>query len=211
LQADAFMHVPDKPGKKENRKANFFPVFSFFLLVALFSSVLFYSVSFASAADGEEELQIILINGDDVYIRSGQYHTFLQDYQLYVKGADIDGKRIWLELRREGISLQDGIATEGSQFVYSQNSTEVLNLTVSTVYEGADGVLVKFSPVYQYLNPKLPMPQTQDESNNSSENASSEFPELETQAEGFDMPIFLLGLGTVLLVTSLFAGKMRRK
>ncbi len=212
MQADAFMHVQDKSGKKENTKANFFSAFSFFLLVALFSSVLFYSMSFALAADSEEELQIILINGDDIYIRSGQCHTFLQDYQLYVKGADIDGKRIWLELRREGISLQDGIATEGSQFVYTQNSTEVFNLTVSTIYEGADGVLVKFSPVYQYLNPKLPMPQTQNgSSNNYSENTSSEFPELENQAEGFSMPIFLLSLGAVLLVTSLFAGKMKRK
>ncbi len=135
-------------------------------------------------------------------MRSGDYHNFSQDYQLYVKGADSDGKRVWLELRREGVSLKDDIATEGSQFVYSHDSTEIFNLTVSTIYTGADGVLVRFSPVYQYLDPELPMPQTSNGSlPNSSDNKPSETHGLETQAEGFNVPLFLLGLGAVLLVT----------
>lgn len=206
------MRVPSKPGKEENKETNLLSVFSFFLLASLLFSVLFYSMSPTLAADGEEDLSIVLIDGDEIYVRSGGYHTFLQDYQLYVKSADPDGKRIWLELRREGISLQDAIATEGSQFVYSKNSTEVLNLTVSTIYSGADGVLVRFSPVYQYLDPKLPMPQTPDGSlTNFSGNNSSESLEAENQAEGFDMPLFLLGLGAMLLVTGFFAGKGKRK
>ncbi|HWQ44103.1 MAG TPA: S-layer protein domain-containing protein [Methanosarcina barkeri] len=206
------MHVPDKHGRKEDKEINLIPVFSFFLLISLFFSVVFYSMSPALAADNNEKLSIVLINGEEIYVRSGNFNTLLQDYQLYVKGTDTEGKRVWIELSRKGVPLQDAIVTEGSQFVYLQNSTEVLNLTVDTVYIGADGVLVRFSPVYQYLDPRLPMPQTPIESiTNSSNNSSSDFPGLETQAEGFDMPLFLLVLGTVLLVTGFFAGKAKKK
>ena len=206
------MHVQDKHGRKEDKETNLIPVFSFFLLISLFFSVVFYSMSPALAADNKEKLSIVLINGEEIYVRSGNSNTFLQDYQLYVKGTDTEGKRVWIELSRKGVPLQDAIVTEGSQFVYLQNSTEVLNLTVNTVYAGADGVLVRFSPVYQYLDPGLPMPETPIQSiTNSSNNSSSDSPGLETQAEGFDMPFFLLVLGTVLLVTGFFAGKGKKK
>lgn len=206
------MHVPDKHGRKED-KETIIPVFSFFLLISLLFSVVFYSMSPALAADNNEKLSIVLINGEEIYVRSGNSNTFLQDYQLYVKGTDTEGKRVWIELSRKGVPLQDAIVTEGSQFVYLQNSTEVLNLTVNTVYAGADGVLVRFSPVYQYLDPELPMPQTTpiESITNSSNNNSSDSSGLETQAEGFDMPLFLLVLGTVLLVTGFFAGKAKKK
>ena len=47
----------------------------------------------ALATGSGEKLSIVLINGDKIYVRSGSYHTFLQDYQLYVKGTDTEGKR----------------------------------------------------------------------------------------------------------------------
>jgi hypothetical protein len=205
------MRAQNKPERKNNKETNFPPIFSFFLIALLISSVLFYSISPALATDGAEKLSIILIDGGEIYVRSGYYHNFSQDYQLYVKGADNDGKRIWLELSREGVSLKDDVVTEGSQFVYSRNSTEILNLTVSTIYAGADGVLVKFSPVYQHLDPKLPMPQTPNVSPNSSDNGLSESEGSETQAGGFNVSLFLLGLGAMLLVTGFFAGKRKRR
>lgn len=206
------MRVPDKPGKIEDKETNFVSIFSFFLLISLCSSIVLYSVSPALAAENKEKLSIVLIDGGEVYIRSGNSHSFLQDYLLHVKGTDTEGKRIWIELSRKGVPLQHAIVTEGSQFSYSNNSTEILNLTVSRIYEGADGVLVKFSPVYQYLDPKLPMPQTPSESlTNASDNISFNHSELETQAKGFDIPLFLLGLGTVFLLTSFFAGKGKKK
>jgi len=218
------MRVPDEKRRKEIKGINLVSIFSFFLLISLCFSV-FYSITpVLAAADNEikfsiipadkSSLSIIAINGEEIYIRSGYSHDFLQDYQLYVKGADTEGKRVWIELSRNGVPLQDDIVTEGSQFVYSHNSTEILNLTVDTIYEGADGVLVKFSPVYQYIDPRLPVPQTPTESiDNSSNNntSSSADPELETQAEGFDMPLFLLGMGAMILVTGFFAGKVKRK
>jgi hypothetical protein len=211
------MRVPDKQGRKEVKKTNYVSVFSFFLLISLCSSVIFHSMS-PALADDKESLPIILVDGDEIYIQSGSSHTFLQDYQLYIEGyqLSIKGKdtkiRIWIELSRKGVPLKDAIVTEGSQFVYSQNSTEILNLTVSMIYEGSDGVLVKFSPVYQYLDSRLPMPQTPAESiANASYNISSINPELETQAEGFDTPLIFLGLGTVFLATGFFAGKRKKR
>lgn len=205
------MRAPSKPGRKRDKETNIPPIFSFFLIVSLFFSVLFYTISPALATDEGKKLSIVLIDGDEIYVRSGYSHTFSQDYQLYVKGADNDGKRIWLELRREGTPLKDDIVTEGSRFVYSRNSSEILNLTVSTIYAGADGVLVKFSPVYQYLDPKLPMPQTTDGIlPNYSDDTSLESQGSETQAGGFNVSLFFLGLGAMLLFTGFFAGKGKR-
>jgi hypothetical protein len=164
------------------------------------------------SANEEKKLSIILIDGGEVYVRSGSYHNFSQGYQLYVKGTDTDGKRIWLELCREGTTLKDDIVTEGSQFVYSRNSTEILNLTVSTIYAGADGVLVRFSPVYQHLDPKLPKPQTSNGSapGSSSDDENFQYKDPGTQAGGFNTPLLLLSLGALLLVTGLFVGKGHR-
>lgn len=205
------MRAPNKPRRKRSQEPSLFPAFSLFLIASLFFSALFYSMSPVSANE-EKKLSIILIDGGEVYVRSGSYYNFPQGYQLYVKGTDTDGKRIWLELCREGTTLKDDIVTEGSQFVYSRNSTEILNLTVSTIYAGADGVLVRFSPVYQQLDPKLPKPQTSNgsipDSPSDNENIQSEDPRI--QAGGFNMPLLLLSLGALLLVTGLFAGKGHR-
>ncbi|WP_440945862.1 S-layer protein domain-containing protein [Methanosarcina sp. T3] len=154
----------------------------------------------------------MLIDGDEIYVRSGNYHGFLQDYRIYVKGADTEGSRIWIELSREGVFLEDAIVGEGGTFVYSNNSTEIFNLTVDTIYAGTDGVLVRFSPVYQYLNPRLPMPQNPETPPaNSSENNSSVSPVPEHQVKGFDMPLFLLSIGVVFLVTGFFAERYKKK
>ncbi|MPM99325.1 hypothetical protein SDC9_146516 [bioreactor metagenome] len=144
-------------------------------------------------------------------MRSGNYYTLLQDYQIHVKGASSEGNRVWIELKRGDTSLEDAIIGKGETFTYSNNSTEILNLTVETIYGGADGVLVKFSPVYQYLDPKLPKPQSEIASpENSSGNNSSISPLIENQAEGFDMPVLLLSVGAVFLMTGIFAGIYRK-
>lgn len=191
---------------------NFLPALFFSATVLFLFSIIVSCVVFPAAGADDEKLSIILIDGDEVYVRSGNGHTFLQDYQVYVKGANSEGNRVWIELRRNDVSLKDTIVGEGDTFVYSNNSTEILNLTVGTIYGGANGVLVKFSPVYQYLDPKLPMPHTPVISpDNSSDNNSSVPPVFENQAKGFDMPIFLLSIGAVLLITGVFTGLYKKK
>ena len=212
MQVDAFMRVPNKHGRKSRKETTLLPALFFSFLVFFFFSVLLCAVLPVPAGADEEKLSIILIDGEEIYVRSGNYYTFLQDYQIYVKGADTEGSRVWIELRREELFLEDAIISEGSTFVYSNNSTEILNLTVDTIYSGANGVLVRFYPVYQYLDPKLPMPQTSGTVPvNNSNNNSSTPPVFENQAEGFDMPLFLLSIGAVFLITSFFAARYKKK
>jgi hypothetical protein len=205
------MRAPNKPQREKDKEKHLFPSFSIFLISLLVLTVFFFSITPALANNNEKRLSIVLIDGDEVYVRSGYYYNFSQDYQLYVKGADGDGKRVWLELRREGLSLKDDIATEGSKFVYSHNSTEVLNLTVKTIYVGADGVLIRFSPVYQYLDPIFPIPQKSNLSLPIPTNTEPiETHGLETKTEGFTVPLFLLGLSSVTLFIGFFRkGKKR--
>lgn len=180
-------------------------------VIFIFSILIACAVSpTAGASNGR--LSIILIDGDEIYVRSGDYYSLLQDYQLHVKGANSEGNRVWIELCRDDTSIEDAIVGEGDTFIYSNNSTEILNLTVEKIYGGADGVLVKFSPVYQYLNPRLPMPQTPVTTpDNNSNNNSSPPPVFENQAKGFDMPILLLSMGAVLLISGIFAGIYKKK
>jgi len=206
------MRVPNKHGRKSRTETTLLPALFLSLLVFFFFSVLFCAVLPASAGADEGKLSLILIDGDEIYVRSGNYHTFLQDYQIYVKGADTEGSKVWIELRRNDVFLEDAIVREGGTFAYSNNSSEILNLTVDTIYAGADGVLVRFSPVYQYLDPKLPMPQKPDTSPaNNSDNNSSAPNVLENQAKGFDLPLFLLSIGAVFLGTGFFAGMYKKK
>ncbi len=180
-------------------------------VIFIFSILIACAVSpTAGASNGR--LSIILIDGDEIYVRSGDYYSLLQDYQLHVKGANSEGNRVWIELCRDDTSIEDAIVGEGDTFIYSNNSTEILNLTVEKIYGGADGVLVKFSPVYQYLNPRLPMTQAPVTTpDNNSNNNSSPPPVFENQAKGFDMPILLLSMGAVLLVSGIFAGIYKKK
>jgi len=196
----------------EKSGMQFFPVFLFSLLILLFFLIhICYAASPAAAAvNKEDRLSIILIDGEDLYVRSGDSHTFYQSYELYVKGADADASRVWLELRREGVSLEDTIATEGTSLVYSRNSTVFLNITVDTIYVGTDGALVRFSPVYQYLDPKYPRPQTPTSPlPESSENNSSLPSGPEYQAKGFNASFFFLILGSLLFFIGIFAGRTK--
>ncbi|MDI9394036.1 MAG: S-layer protein domain-containing protein [Euryarchaeota archaeon] len=212
LQVDAFMRVPNKYGKKNRKKINFLPTLFFSATTFFLFSIIVSCAVFPAAGADDKKLSIILIDGDEIYVRSGNYYTFLQDYQLHVKGANSEGSRVWIELRRNNVSLEDAIVSEGDTFVYSNNSNEILNITVETIYGGANGALVKFSPVYQYLNPKLPKPQTPATSPSNSSNNNSSAPHIfENRAEGFDQPIFFLSIGAVLLITVIFVGIYRKK
>ncbi|AGF97248.1 Hypothetical protein MmTuc01_1909 [Methanosarcina mazei Tuc01] len=202
------MRVPNKCEKK----MKFISALFFSIPVIFIFSILIACAVSPTAGASNGRLSIILIDGDEIYVRSGDYYSLLQDYQLHVKGANSEGNRVWIELCRDDTSIEDAIVGEGDTFIYSNNSTEILNLTVEKIYGGADGVLVKFSPVYQYLNPRLPMPQAPVTTpDNNSNNNSSPPPVFENQAKGFDMPILLLSMGAVLLVSGIFAGIYKKK
>ena len=164
-----------------------------------------------NASNKTTSLSIVVLNGEDLYVHSGGYHTFYQGYRLHVKGTSTEGKRVWLELSLGDETLKDLIATEGSCFVYTKNS-EILNLTVDTIYAGTEGVLVRFSPVYQYLDPQLPRPVEREDPKLIFPLDPSQPLEFENnRKEGFSSSLSLIVFLIAVLLMGLFTGINRKK
>jgi hypothetical protein len=115
-----------------------------------------------AAAEGQEVLE----NGSAAYIRTGEYREFAQNYSLTVKYVNSDSKRVWVSLEQNGESVSDSIIGEGEACVYTRESGEIFNITLSKVYFGSEEELVMFSPVYQYVDPLLPLTYAPDSSTN---------------------------------------------
>lgn len=233
------MHVRNNFEKKESSlKGSYTPSHAFFSLLLL--SVLFLLIlpSPAASAPLSSETRdpltthfsaaaqdftpknaskatitrIVVLDGEDLYVQSGDYHTFYQGYRLHVKGASTEGKRVWLELSLGNESLEDLIVTEGGGLVYTKNSNEILNLTVDTIYTGTDGVLVRFSPVYQYLDSQLPRPVESEDSKPMYPLDPSQPLESENnRTEEFDSSLSLIVFLVAVLLMGLFTGISRKK
>ena len=108
----------------------------------------------------------VLMDGKGIFIETKGEWQFSQGYLFVVKDVGDDGN-VWVELLLDDVALKDEILDEGSVFIYSHNSKEILNITLDAVYYGPDGELITFIPVYQYLDPSLPAPVLED-SNSSS-------------------------------------------
>lgn len=121
----------------------------------------------------------VLMDGESIFLTTGEAWAFDQGYVLTVKSVNQGTNEVWLELSLEGRILREGIFRERDTLVYSHD-TEILNITLDTVYSSPSGELVTFTPVYQYLDPQLPAPEVrdgqeeQDGSNGSQTNGSND-------------------------------------
>lgn len=128
----------------------------------------------------------VLINGTGIFLTTGDSWEFYQGYSLNVISVNQDQKQVWVKLLHNDELLQDDILSEGELFVYSKSS-EILNITVGTIYISPGGELITFKPVYQYLDDDYPEPEikettddpVQEEDQNSSVTPSS------TRTDGF--------------------------
>lgn len=103
----------------------------------------------------------ILMDGESIFLTTGESWTFDQGYVLKVKSVNQGTNEAWLELSLEEGVLREGIFREKETLVYSRD-TEILNITLDTIYSSPSGELVTFTPVYQYLDPQLPAPEISD-------------------------------------------------
>jgi hypothetical protein len=110
-------------------------------------------------ASGSQEN--ILMNGTGIYLTTGESWTFDQGYALTVKSVNPGTNEAWLELSLNGNVVKEGILREKDSLVYSRDR-EILNVTLDTIYSSPSGELVTFTPVYQYLDPQLPAPETNE-------------------------------------------------
>ncbi|WP_288067598.1 S-layer protein domain-containing protein [Methanolobus sp.] len=135
-------------------------------------------INAALGMDGDADT--VLINGTGIFLTTGDSWDFYQGYSLNVKSVNQDQKQVWVKLLHDGELLQDDILSEGDIFVYSKN-TEIMNITVDTIYISPGGELITFKPIYQYLDEEYPEPEleetmdnsTQEEEQNSTVNPSS--------------------------------------
>lgn len=110
----------------------------------------------------------VLINGTGIFLTTGDSWDFYQNYSLHVMSVNQDNKQVWVKLYHDGDLLKDGILGEGEVIVFSKN-TEILNITVDTIYISPGGELITFKPVYQYLDDEYPEPEIEETAGNSSQ------------------------------------------
>ena len=98
-----------------------------------------------------------LINGTGIFLGSGESWDFYQGYSITIKSVNLESRQAWIKLSLNDELIQENILSEGKSFNYSHKS-EILNLTLDTIYSNPGGELVTFKPVYQYRDPNLPDP-----------------------------------------------------
>jgi hypothetical protein len=163
--------------------------FAFFLLLFLISFSVSSSaepLSINAALGMDMDSDTILVNGTGIFLTKGDSWDFYQGYSLNVKSVNLDQKQVWVKLLHDGELLQDDILSEGDIFVYSK-STEVLNITVDTIYISPGGELITFKPVYQYMDEDYPEPEIEETTNNSVQEDDQNLTETpsEVQTGGF--------------------------
>ncbi|WP_406657940.1 hypothetical protein V7O62_05110 [Methanolobus sp. ZRKC2] len=138
----------------------------------------------------------MLLNGTGIFLATGEAWTFDQGYQLEVKSVNPADNRAWVQLSLNEDILHEGIMGESETLIYSHNS-EILNITLDTIYSSPAGELVTFKPVYQYLDPELPEP----ESNEITENEQPE--ENTTDIQENENSPSIPGFGVLLALTAI--------
>ena len=83
----------------------------------------------------------------------GENLTFDEGFVLTLLEADFDGQEAWLSLSKDGIEINNSVVSNGSNYVYeidlgAADNTEVLNLTVESVFAGMNNTsLVKINNI----------------------------------------------------------------
>ncbi|KXS45013.1 MAG: hypothetical protein AWU59_87 [Methanolobus sp. T82-4] len=157
--------------------------------------VLFLLSSIPAVTCAEDEL---LLNGTGIFLTTGESWSFDQGYQLRVKSVNPANDRVWVELSLNGEILHEGILGEGESLVYSHNR-EILNITMDTIYTSPSGELVTFKPVYQYLDPALPEPEVNEdtEDNQSQDDMAGD----QSEDNSRSIPGFGIMIASIVLTT----------
>jgi hypothetical protein len=103
----------------------------------------------------------ILLNGTSIYLASGDSYGLYQGYVLSVKSVSGDGS-VWLQLTENDKIIKSEIVAR-DYFIYNKSNRIILAVKVNTIYYGSsDQTLVSLFPVYQYVDPDLPVPDITD-------------------------------------------------
>lgn len=118
----------------------------------LFLFFLFFFFAFTGSGTGD-----ILLNGTSIYLATGGSYGLYQGYVLTVKSVSGDGS-VWLQLTENDKIVKSEIVA-GDYFIYNKSNRTILSIKVDNIYYGAsEQTLVSLFPVYQYVDPDLPLP-----------------------------------------------------
>ncbi len=118
----------------------------------LFLFFLFFFFAFTGSGESD-----ILLNGTGIYLASGDSYGLYQGYVLSVKSVSSDGS-VWLQLTENDKIVKSEIVAR-DYFIYNKSNRTILSLKVDNIYYGAsEQTLVSLFPVYQYIDPDLPVP-----------------------------------------------------
>jgi hypothetical protein len=99
----------------------------------------------------------ILLNGTGIYLASGDSYGLYQGYVLSVKSVSSDGS-VWLQLTENDTIVKSEIVAK-DYFIYNKSNRTILSLKVDNIYfSSSEQTLVSLFPVYQYIDPGLPVP-----------------------------------------------------
>lgn len=122
--------------------------------VALFC---FFVISLCCVSPITFAEETVLEDGSSINVRTGHTKQLQQNYSLTVKYVNLDNKRVWISLKRNGESVKDDILGENETLDYARGNYTILNITLKRIYYGSVGELVTFEPVFQYADPELPL------------------------------------------------------
>ncbi|MCL7415661.1 MAG: PGF-CTERM sorting domain-containing protein, partial [ANME-2 cluster archaeon] len=93
-------------------------------------------------------------NSDDYLLRVGDSLTLAEGWEIKALEIDVDGKKAWLSLTKDGEEIANKVVKETEYFVYEKdlgrgtnNKDEVMNFTVDTVFAGMNTNLVKIKNI----------------------------------------------------------------
>ena len=84
---------------------------------------------------------------DDHLLRVGESMTLPKGYAITALEIDVDGDKVWLELTRDGVLIDERVC-KGGTFCYLTGDYASLRLYVETVFAGINTNLVKFNNLY---------------------------------------------------------------
>jgi S-layer protein (TIGR01567 family) len=89
---------------------------------------------------------------DEHLLRVGESLTLPEGFVLSAREIDVDGKKAWMSLTKDGEEIDNEVVEEKNHFVYDEDlgasdDTVVMNFTVETVFAGMNTNIVKISDI----------------------------------------------------------------
>lgn len=140
-----------------------------------------------------------ILNGTGFFLTSGDSYGLSQGYVIKVKSVSNEGS-VWIELESNDKLIKSEIVRLNSNFSYNKTNRTIISMKVDKIYTGyGDMKLVSFFPVYQYIDPDLPVPRIMEatEAQTSDKDRNMSAP---VENDITDPMIWIIGLTIIIIL-----------